>query len=435
MPTTKHGGAMQKLTPFALTDVGRKRDHNEDAYVVAEEYELYVVCDGMGGHASGEVASRLTAEHMVGFFQEHAATPQERLPYKARGANSRAEAMLSNAVQYANDRVYVEGMKDSKLEGMGTTLVAMLAQRDTFVLAHVGDSRIYRWRAGGELEQITRDHSLLNHKIDSGELTTAEEISNFKQGNIIVRAVGLKDYVEPEVQTVPRRPEDVFLLCSDGLSDMVDDWSMQNVLEVNSDDLQEAAGCLVRMANDRGGKDNITVMLVRVDDEPAPQNDEVTDPGGSVTPFYVEDTKPSGIKAAEATLPVQRAVPASAHRDFDDDDEPGFDGFAETTDPGLRDDGDAGNADEFDHGPGHEIDHEDRTDVDKPAFIGFDEDDMPVPRMAVEVRSGTTRVGASTGDRKAVADPEAATRPVGRRKPSVIVEEPSIIVDDSLRKR
>lgn len=419
---------MQKLTPFTLTDVGRKRDHNEDAYVVAEEFNLYVVCDGMGGHASGEVASSLTTEHMVGFFQEHANTPQERLPYRAKGAISRAEMMLSNAVQYANDRVYVEGMKDSKLEGMGTTLVAMLAQRDTFVLAHVGDSRIYRWRAGGELEQVTRDHSLLNHKIDNGELSTAEEISNFKQGNIIVRAVGLKDYVEPEVQTIARRAGDIFLLCSDGLSDMVDDWSMQNVLEVNADDLEEASGCLVRMANDRGGKDNITVMLVRVDDEPAPVNDEITDPG-SATPFYVEDTKPSGIKAAEATLPVTHAVPASAHRNFDvADDEPGFDGFAETTDPGLRDD-------EDEDAPVDDIDHEDRTDVGQPAFIGFDDDDMPVPRMAVEVRSGTARVAASTGERRVVADPDASTRPVGNRRPSVIIDEPNIIVDDSLRKR
>jgi serine/threonine protein phosphatase PrpC len=324
---------MQKLTPFALTDVGRKRDHNEDAFVVVPEHGLYVVCDGMGGHASGEVASRLTTEHMVGFFAEHSQTPQDRMPYRAKGAASRAEAMLSNAVQYANDRVYVEGMKDSKLEGMGTTLVAMLAQRDAFILAHVGDSRIYRWRAGGDLEQVTRDHSLLNHKIDAGELTTPEEISNFKQGNIIVRAVGLKDYVEPEVQTIQRRAGDVFLLCSDGLTDMVDDWSMQNVLEVNADDLEEAAGCLVRMANDRGGKDNITVMLVRVDDQPGAQDEDATDPGRA-TPFYVEDTKPSGVRAAEETLPVQAAVPASAHRDFEDD-EPGFDGFSESTDPGL----------------------------------------------------------------------------------------------------
>lgn len=420
---------MQKLTPFALTDVGRKRDHNEDAYVVAEEFELYVVCDGMGGHASGEVASQLTTEHMVGFFREHANTPQERLPYRVKGAISRAEVMLSNAVQYANDRVYVEGMKDAKLEGMGTTLVAMLAQRDTFVLAHVGDSRIYRWRAGGELEQVTRDHSLLNHKIDHGELSTAEEISNFKQGNIIVRAIGLKDYVEPEVQTIPRRPGDLFLLCSDGLSDMVDDWSMQNVLEVNADDLQEASSCLVRMANDRGGKDNITVMLLRVDDQPAPADDEITDPG-SQAPFYVEDTKPSGIKAVEPTLPVTHAVPASAHRNFDDDDddEPGFDGFAETTDPGLRDEPD-------EPGEPDGIDHEDRTDVDKPAFVGFDDDDMPVPRMAVEVRSGTARVAASTGERHAVAGPNASRRPAGSRPQSVIVEEPNIIVDDSLRKR
>src|SRR5690606_29947111 len=153
----------------------------------------------------------------------------------------------------ANDKVYVAAMRDSKLEGMGTTVVGLVEIEDELILVHVGDSRIYRFR-DGQLEQVTRDHSLLNHKIDLGELTTQDEIDNFEHGNVIVRAIGLKDYVRPETAIHPRVPGDIYLLCSDGLSDMVDDWSIENVLAANPDDLEEACQLLVRMANDRGGK-------------------------------------------------------------------------------------------------------------------------------------------------------------------------------------
>jgi hypothetical protein len=159
----------------------------------------------------------------------------------------------------------------------------MLATKDSFVVGHVGDSRVYCFNGKDRLTQVSRDHSLLNYKIDRGELKTAEDIANFEQGNIIVRAIGLKDYVSPEVQTIVRRPGDLFLLCSDGLTDLVDDWLIENVMDANNDTLDEGNEALVRMANDRGGKDNITVMMIRVDD--AQQDtpavyDEVTDPRG-----------------------------------------------------------------------------------------------------------------------------------------------------------
>ncbi len=285
---------MRKITAQALTDVGKKRDHNEDAFAYDASLGVYVVCDGMGGHASGEVASRLTADLVIEFVGRYRGTSIQNLPYPTEKTGlSQPEALLSNAIQHANDRVFVEGMKDAKYEGMGTTLVAMLATGMELVVAHVGDSRVYRW-ADSELEQVTRDHSLLNHKIDVGELQTEEDIKGFKQGNVIVRAIGLKDYVAPEVQTVARRPGDLFLLCSDGLTDMVDDWSIQNAIEGHGDELDEAATSLIRMANDRGGKDNITVMFVRIDDamaevsgEPASGVEHTgeiarfpTDPGG-----------------------------------------------------------------------------------------------------------------------------------------------------------
>jgi serine/threonine protein phosphatase PrpC len=257
---------MRKLTWAGATDVGRRRAENEDAFIVDEGLGLYVVCDGMGGHASGEVASAMTTEEVHAFVARRA-SGDVNLPYKAEPGATEGERVISNAIQHANDKVFVAGMRDPKLEGMGTTIVAVAEQDDHLVLAHIGDSRIYRLRAG-ELSQVTRDHSLLNHKIDLGELRTQEEIDNFKQGNVIVRAIGLKDYVRPETAVHPRVPGDIYLLCSDGLSDMVDDWSLENVLEANQDDLQEAVNILIRMANERGGKDNITAVLVRIDDAP-----------------------------------------------------------------------------------------------------------------------------------------------------------------------
>ncbi|MCA9513959.1 MAG: serine/threonine-protein phosphatase [Myxococcales bacterium] len=291
---------MRKLTWAALTDVGMKRSGNEDAYVVAEEYGLYVVCDGMGGHASGEVASEMTTNEVVNFMRGYFGDGDTSLPYEAEEGTSLDERILSNSIQHANDKVYVSGMKDPKLEGMGTTIVAVKDGGDCLILGHVGDSRIYRYRAGS-LEQLTRDHSLLNHKIDMGELKTEEEIKGFKHGNIIVRAIGLKDYVRPETQIVDRQAGDVLILCSDGLSDLVDDWAIENVVEANQDDLEEIATILVRMANDRGGKDNITVLCVRVDDDPAEEldyadddfHDEVTLPPGTMLPRDEEATDPS----------------------------------------------------------------------------------------------------------------------------------------------
>lgn len=287
---------MRKITVQALTDVGLKRAHNEDYYGFVDDLGIYVVCDGMGGHASGEVASRMTVEHVVEFVNDHYSDPPESMPYGIPNGATAGETLLANAIQYANDRVYVEGMKDSKLEGMGTTIVAVLAQDDQLVVGHVGDSRVYCFNPKDRLVQVTRDHSLLNHKIERGELKTAEEIADFTQGNIIVRAIGLKDYVSPDVQTVVRRADDVLLLCSDGLTDLVDDWLIENVVEANAETLEEGNAALVRMANDRGGKDNITVMMLRVDDKASAAahaadvaTEEVTDPRGIETVEEVTD--------------------------------------------------------------------------------------------------------------------------------------------------
>jgi serine/threonine protein phosphatase PrpC len=211
--------------------------------------------------------------------------------------SSQDEALLSNAIQYANDRVYVEGMKDAKLEGMGTTVVAVLASTRTLAVAHVGDSRVYAFGPQSGLRCVTRDHSLLNYKIDQGEISTEEEIRAFRQGNIIVRAIGLKDYVYPEVQTIDRCPGEILLLCSDGLTDLISDELIEAVLHEFTDDLDGAASRLIEMANGEGGKDNITVMLLRVDDDPQSLEDDNTYP--DVVAVSEEVTDPAGVEAIE----------------------------------------------------------------------------------------------------------------------------------------
>jgi protein phosphatase len=298
--------------------MGRQRGNNEDYFGLADELGFYVVCDGMGGHASGEVASQMMVENTIQFMRENWNKPCKELPYRhTPGSQNDRESLLSNAIQYGNERVYIAGMKDSKLEGMGTTIVAVLATDDAIILGHVGDSRIYCHRGDGSFAQVTRDHSLLNYKLDRGELQTEAELKNFKQGNVIVRAIGLKDAVEPEINRFPRRPGDIYLLCSDGLSDLVEEWLMDNVFVANRDDLEEAAQCFIRMANNAGGKDNITVLLVRVDDSAAVQEatapaavpvhaagtgQEITDPRGMPAPPADGDERPADV---EVRLPYE----------------------------------------------------------------------------------------------------------------------------------
>jgi len=397
---------MRKLTWAGLTDVGRKRTENEDAFVVDPDLGIYVVCDGMGGHASGEVASAMTTEEMHVFFQKRL-DGDRSLPYQGEAGATMAELIISNSIQHANDKVYVAGMRDPKLEGMGTTVVAVAEYEDKLILAHVGDSRIYRLR-GGRLEQVTRDHSLLNHKIDLGELKSQEEIDTFKHGNVIVRAVGLKDYVRPETSIHERVPGDIYLLCSDGLSDMVDDWSIENVLEANQDDLDEAAGILIRMANDRGGKDNITAVLVRVDDEP--EEVEAEAPQDHDYEPYEEEVPTAAAfgTAHEKTHPTFKAV----GEEVDEDATSQVQAFREFTD-----------------------EDDDRTAPHAPVFAWDDEAEpeeeepkqaptKPVPRPQPAAKPA------------AVADARRRMQPT-EELPSIIVDddEPSVVINDRPRGR
>jgi len=242
------------------TDVGKKRNHNEDNFSIIEESGLYIVADGMGGHASGEVASQMAVDAMKEFFLSTANDPERTWPYKMDRSKGYEENRLITGIKLANLRIYETAQRDAGKRGMGTTIVTMFAVEDGVYIAHVGDSRGYRVR-DGKIEQLTEDHSLLNDYIKMKRLTP-EEIANFPHKNVIVRALGMKDTVKVDTRFESPRANDTYLLCSDGLSGPVTDPDMLDIV-VNAPDLESAASRLIARANENGGPDNITVILAR----------------------------------------------------------------------------------------------------------------------------------------------------------------------------
>lgn len=245
----------------AATDVGRKRDHNEDALLVLPEHRLAVVCDGMGGHEAGEVASGIAVETVKKFF-EIASDPEATWPFRYDRKKDEGENLLSVAAQWANQRIREagEGTHATGKRGMGTTFVGCLLREDKAWFGWVGDSRGYVWRRG-ELHATTSDHSLLNELIKHGRLTD-EEIATFQHKNVITRALGMADETQVDVSSWDLQAGDVCLVCCDGLTGMVSDERIAELLS-GEKDLQKAAQRLIDEANANGGVDNITVALAR----------------------------------------------------------------------------------------------------------------------------------------------------------------------------
>jgi serine/threonine protein phosphatase PrpC len=242
------------------TDVGRKRDHNEDALLVLPDHNVAVVCDGMGGHEAGEVASGIGVETVKRFF-EIASDLEATWPFRYDRSKDEGQNLLSVAAQWANQRIREAGEAESgRKRGMGTTFVGCILRGPKAWFGWVGDSRGYLWRRG-ELRPTTSDHSLLNELIKTGRLSD-EEIANFQHKNVITRALGMADATEVDVNTFDLEPGDVCLVCCDGLTGMVTDERMAEILSSEAD-LQKAAQQLIDEANANGGVDNITVALVR----------------------------------------------------------------------------------------------------------------------------------------------------------------------------
>ena len=237
-----------------------KRTHNEDNFSIMEENGLYIVADGMGGHASGEIASKMAVDAMREFFTATANDPERTWPYKMDRSKGYEENRLITGIKLANLRIYESAQRDARQRGMGTTIVALFAVEDGVYLAHVGDSRVYRVR-DGVIEQLTEDHSLLNDYIKMKRLS-AEEIANFPHKNVIVRALGMKENVKVDTRFETPKAGDILLMCSDGLSGPVDDADMLAIVR-SSSDLKGAVRRLIARANENGGPDNITCVLIR----------------------------------------------------------------------------------------------------------------------------------------------------------------------------
>jgi protein phosphatase len=251
-----------RLSHAGTSDVGRRRTHNEDAFLLLPEEQLYCVADGMGGHASGEVAARIAVEEMAEFFRLTGRDEEATWPFRMDPARGYDENRLLTGMKLANLRIHERAQADERLNGMGTTLVAAWFPRQEALVGHVGDSRAYLWRRGG-LKQLTDDHSLLNATRKARALTP-EEVRAFPHKNVIVRALGMKTNVEVDITRVALEDGDIVLLCSDGLSGMVPDARIAEIVRGSFGDLRRASAELVEAANAAGGVDNVTCVLVGV---------------------------------------------------------------------------------------------------------------------------------------------------------------------------
>ena len=242
------------------TNVGRKRNHNEDNFAIMSDFGLFVVADGMGGHASGEVASQMALDALSEFFAATQDDPERTWPYKMDRTKGYEENRLITGIKLANLRIFETGQRELKKRNMGTTIVTLFTANDGVYVAHVGDSSVYRVR-GGKLELVTEDHWLLDDYIKMKRLTE-EEIANFPHKNVIVRALGMKDTVKVDTRFEIPQVGDTYLLCSDGLAGPVSDQEIQQIMGQYSD-LKTASSKLIERANENGGPDNVTCVLVR----------------------------------------------------------------------------------------------------------------------------------------------------------------------------
>jgi protein phosphatase len=295
---------MRVTDTAGFTDPGRKRRRNEDSFVI--DPPLFAVADGMGGAQAGEVASRLAAAAFREFHEADELDPEER---------------LAAIIQEANRRIFERAADDAQVSGMGTTITAALVADEALVIGHVGDSRAYRLR-DGKFEQLTDDHSLVADLVRSGRITP-EEADAHPQRSVITRALGTDREVDVDTFTVPAESNDLFLICSDGLTTMVDDEEIRTLV-TRASDLDQAGKGLVKAANKAGGEDNITVVLFRVAGGPRELEDTVVASGnGRGQDDDLEDTL-TGLEAPAIAAPTPTAA-ALAEREWGpalDEEEP-----------------------------------------------------------------------------------------------------------------
>jgi serine/threonine protein phosphatase PrpC len=282
-----------------LTDVGLQREHNEDSFVVLKEFDLFVVADGMGGHRAGDVASKLATETISEFFRS-TANEDVTWPFHFDTNLSEEENRLLTGIRVANRQIFERSTRSREFHGMGTTVVGAMysPRKNRMYIGHVGDSRCYRVR-DGKIQLLTRDHSLFNDYVLAMPDLTEEQRRELPK-NVITRALGMQDQVMVDLQHDESKPGDTYVLCSDGLSGMIQDDEIERIVAASTD-IREACRKLIEIANDHGGEDNITAVLIRIEDENAQERaGAATEAPPAPSSTLVADVPPVKIKPQAA---------------------------------------------------------------------------------------------------------------------------------------
>jgi protein phosphatase len=252
-----------KIRSVGASDVGRVREHNEDTIGVDSDIGLLVLADGMGGYNAGEVASGIAVKTIMSLVKEALERQDMTAPDPETGL-SRPSIVLRDAIARANKIIYQTAKTQPQCEGMGTTVVGCLFSDNKVSIAHVGDSRLYRLRAN-RFEQMTMDHSLLQELVDRGFYSQAEA-QRATNKNYVTRALGVEPTVDVEIHEQPAMKGDYYVLCSDGLSDMVEDEDIHLTISTFSASLESVAKQLIQLSNDNGGRDNVSIILAQIVD-------------------------------------------------------------------------------------------------------------------------------------------------------------------------
>jgi len=261
MPQTPHSGRTP-LDAASLSHPGMVRTHNEDSVFVDSEAGLAVLADGMGGYNAGEVASGIAVNVLSSGLLPELGSGRELWKVDVQSGLTHAALLLQQQIAAANKGIYEAAQARPECAGMGTTIVATVFHGNRVSIGHIGDSRCYRLR-GEKFEQLTHDHSLLQEQIDSGVLTP-QQARQSQNKNLVTRALGIEAIVPADIAEYRVEANDVYLLCSDGLTDMVDPDVVHDVVDEKRSDLALAAADLIELANQNGGRDNVSVILVRV---------------------------------------------------------------------------------------------------------------------------------------------------------------------------
>jgi serine/threonine protein phosphatase PrpC len=252
------------IEAFGRTDVGRRRKINEDSFLVAPELHLYAVCDGMGGHNAGEVASRMAVDTLSAFVQRSGVEKEITWPWGLDADLSFDANRLKTAIRLANSQVFQSADRNEELTGMGTTVVAALVSSSTMTVGSAGDSRCYLAR-DGKLQQLTQDDSWVSAALGEGILNS-DDVERHPLRNVITKAIGARDSIDIEIIEHTLRAGDLIILCSDGLHGMLGDGEIERLVLSGSGSLEEVTANLVDAANEAGGRDNVSVVLLRYSD-------------------------------------------------------------------------------------------------------------------------------------------------------------------------